>query len=349
MKIKEIQVIAPNFKKRLSGVTSTIIQLVPIQQKLGCKIVATGGGLPKHVETIPLWKLLGLHIKPNGAKYRVWHARRNSEMLVGIILKCIMRMPLKLVFTSASQRHHTKYTKFLIRQMDHVVAPSQRNANYLDVPATIVNHGIDPERFTPAEDKAALRKQLGLKPDIKYVGCFGRLRPSKGTDLFVEAMIEVLKDRTDWRAIILGRATPQFQSFKDKIIARIEQENMQDRILFLGEHNNIEDWYKILDLYIAPQRYEGVGLTPIEAMACGVPVIATAVGAFSEMIIEGKTGTIIEPENIAAMVAAAKKYMDDDKLRADSAKASIKHLQTNFTLESEAKSLIKIYNALGLK
>ena len=54
-------------------------------------------------------------------------------------------------------------------------------------------------------------------------------------------------------------------------------------------------WYQALDLLVAPQRWEGFGLTPLEAMACGVPVIATTVGAFDELVVEGKTGRLISP------------------------------------------------------
>ena len=72
---------------------------------------------------------------------------------------------------------------------------------------------------------------------------------------------------------------------------------LQDRILFLPEVpvEEMPRWYQALDLLVAPQRWEGFGLTPLEAMACGVPVIATTVGAFDELVVEGETGRLIPP------------------------------------------------------
>ncbi|MCP3055047.1 glycosyltransferase family 1 protein, partial [Aurantimonas sp. LRZ36] len=132
--ISVVAVIAPNFKRRLSGVTSTIIQLVPLQARsLG--IAALGPGLPDHLPKLRLRDMPGLWSAPTGRPFRIWHARRNVEMLAGIVLRDILRMPLRLVFTSAAQRHHTGWTRRLIRRMDAVIATSGRSAGYLTIPA----------------------------------------------------------------------------------------------------------------------------------------------------------------------------------------------------------------------
>lgn len=104
--LKNVHVLTPNLKKRLSGVTSTIVNLVPKQGKLGVKIAATGPGLPDHLPHVgfgQFWKLWQL---PEDGKCRVWHARRNVEMLPGIIMRDILRMKIKVIFTSDAQRHH---------------------------------------------------------------------------------------------------------------------------------------------------------------------------------------------------------------------------------------------------
>lgn len=145
---RDLDVIAPNLKQRLSGVTSTIIRLVPLQARQ-IAIAATGPGLPDHVPHIPLSALVTL---PRD-RWRVWHARRNTEMLLGLVLRHVFRRKLRLLFTTASQRQHSAYTKWLIRQMDGVVAVSRKSAAYLDRPATVILHGIDLDDFTPPADK----------------------------------------------------------------------------------------------------------------------------------------------------------------------------------------------------
>ncbi|MCA1438606.1 glycosyltransferase family 1 protein, partial [Bradyrhizobium sp. BRP20] len=126
---------------------------------------------------------------PAGRPCRVWHARRNVEMLPAIILRDLLRMKIRIVFTSASQRRHTGWSKFLIGRMDAVISTSGKTAAYLQVPNTVILHGIDTKRFRPATDKAEAKRALGLDPSKKIAGCFGRVRRQKGTDLFVDSMI----------------------------------------------------------------------------------------------------------------------------------------------------------------
>ncbi|MCR6500194.1 glycosyltransferase family 4 protein [Shinella sp. CPCC 101442] len=336
--MRDAKVIAPNFKRRLSGVTSTIIQLVPVQNRLGQKVVTLGSGLPA---TLPKMRWLDLPALWSDGM-RVWHARRNIEMLAGIVLRDLLRMRLKLVFTSASQRRHTGWTKFLISRMDAVVATSARTASYLEVPSTVVMHGIDPQRFSPPAEKGAAKALLGLDPARNYAGCFGRVRHQKGTDLFVDAMIRLLPDQPAWSAIVAGRATTQHVDFENELKKRVQAAGLADRILFVGEHTNINDWYRALDLFIAPQRWEGFGLTPLEAMATGIPVVATDVGAFNE-IVTPDTGDVVSADNLEALTQAAKRYMDDASLRQLAGEQGRQRAEAHFSIEGEAAALGRIY------
>lgn len=344
--ISEVEVIAPNFKRRLSGVTSTIIQLVPVQRALGYKVAALGPGLPETIAHIRFRDLICLWRRPRSGKTRVWHARRNVEMLPAIFMRDILRMPLKIVFTSASQRRHTGWTKWLVSRMDAVVATSGRTATYLNVQNTVVMHGIDTKRFSPPQDKAAARAALGLDPAQNIVGCFGRVRHQKGTDLFVDTMLTLLPTRPDWTAIIAGRATGPHVDYEKQLIEKIAKAGLADRILFVGEHTNINDWYRTLDLFVAPQRWEGFGLTPLEAMATAVPVVATDVGAFPELIITGEaeTGTVITA-TLDAMVSATAAFMDDDARREAASARALDHVAANFSIEGEVRRLGEVYES----
>lgn len=343
--IRDVEVIAPNFKRRLSGVTSTIIQLIPVQRSLGQKVAALGPGLPADLPHIRYRDLLALWHPPLGKRFRIWHARRNVEMLPAIFMRDVLRMPLKIVFTSASQRRHTGWTKWLISKMDNVIAVCGKTADYLAVPNTVILHGIDTDRFSPPGDKAEARRARGLDPAKKFVGCFGRVRHQKGTDVFVDSMIRLLSDRPDWAAIVAGRATGPHVDFEKGLKDKVAAAGLADRILFVGEHTNINEWYRALDLFIAPQRWEGFGLTPLEAMATAVPVIATDVGAFPELLVigEDETGVIIDRDSVDAMAEAAALFMDDDGRRQAASIRSRDHAVANFSIEGEAKRLGNIY------
>lgn len=341
-----VQVVVPNFKRRLSGVTSTIIQLVPLQAaRIG--MATLGPGLPEHLPSIRWWQVPALLRRPAGARVRIWHARRNVEMLAGLVLRDVLRAPLKLVFTSASQRVHTRWTRFLIRRMDAVIATSRKTAAYLAVPHTVIMHGIDTARFRPAPDREEAVRQLGLDPAQLYAGCFGRVRHQKGTDLFVDAMIALLPRHPQWSAIVAGRATPQHRAFEEELRDRVARAGLSDRILFVGEHRDIERWYRALSLYVAPQRWEGFGLTPLEAMASAVPVVAADVGAFSELIDDGTSGKIVPRDDLAALTGAVTSYLASPKLAMHHGQDSRAHIESHFRLESEAERLIELYRQVS--
>jgi len=339
--MSDIRVIAPNFKRRLSGVTATIVRLVPVQaREIG--IVATGPVLPAHVPQIPLWSLLTLPRKTR----RVWHARRNVEMIGGLALKYLLRKNLKLMFTSASQRRQSGLTRWLIRRMDAVVATSAKTASYLERPATVILHGIDLEGYAPAQDRTALRIQLGLPADGILVGCYGRIRPSKGTDVFSSAMTEVNK-HFPAHALIMGRAVPKDRDYLQHIKNNVTKFTLGHMFHFLPEVpvEQMADWYRVLDLYVAPQRWEGFGLTPIEAMACGIPVIATRVGAF-EQIVTPDTGMLVDPDDPAALAAAICTALTPPYPATDWARNARPHVAEHFSIAREASELITIYRAL---
>ncbi len=338
-----VDVIAPNFKKRLSGVTSTIIQLIPCQRQAGLNIATLGPGLPEQLPKIRFRDLPKLWRRPVSGRMRIWHARRNIEMLPGIILRDLLRMPLKLVFTSASQRKHTTYSKFLIKRMNAVIATSKKTAAYLEVPNSVIMHGIDTNRFCPPDNKAAAKRSVGLPDTFKIVGCFGRIRHQKGTDIFVDTMIALLPKHPEWMAIIAGRTTAEHAAFESELHARIDAAGLADRIRFVGEHSDIERWYKALDLFIAPQRWEGFGLTPLEAMATGVPVIATDVGAFGELVVEGATGHVVAGPHLQGFTRQIGRLMDDRKALEMLANQARDHVIKQFSLISEALAIMNVY------
>jgi len=345
--MSRIEVIAPNFKRRLSGVTSTIIQLVPVQaQTLG--IVTLGPGLPDGLPKMRLRQLPALFRRPASGRLRIWHARRNIEMIAGIFLRDILRAPLRLVFTSAAQRHHKPFTKRLIRRMDGVIATSERSARYLEVPHTVVMHGIDLDSFHPPSSPGDNFSASGL-PGRYAVGCCGRIRHQKGTDLFVEAMIALLPRFPEWTAIITGRVTAEHRAFGEELKKRVSEAGLSDRIFFLGEVPDIKIWYRRLSLYVAPSRNEGFGLTPLEAMASATAVVASDAGAYSEMVVEGETGAVVPAGDSSALTEAIGRYLADPSLAAAHGENGLQVVRSKFRLEREARGIEHVYDAVWAK
>ncbi|WP_375649203.1 glycosyltransferase family 4 protein [Bartonella sp. OT172YNZD] len=342
--LDETEIIAPHFKRRLSGVTSTIIQLIPLQREQGVRISTLGFGLPQTLPILAFRDLFGLWKSPKGKPFRIWHARRNIEMLCGIFLRDILKMKLKLIFTSASQRHHKSFTKWLIRCMDRVIATSTHTGAYLEVPHRVIMHGVDVRRFTPPQTLDDCFSSTGF-PGKYAVGCFGRLRCSKGTDLFVDAMIALLPDYPEWTALIAGRTTEQYYHFEKELRQKIAKAGLDDRIIFLGEILDIPLWYRRLSLYVAPSRTEGFGLTPLEAMASQVAVVTSDAGAYKELVVEA-IGTVVKAGDGSALTAAIESYFADVEKTLIAGKKALTYVRTHFPLEKETAEIGRVYKEL---
>jgi mannosyltransferase len=221
--------------------------------------------------------------------------------------------------------------------MDHVVATSAKTGSYLQVPHTVVLHGIDTIRFHPAEDRQ--------RPLLR-IGCAGRIRHQKGTDLFIDALIALLPLYPGWEGEAIGRVTSEHQGFADELRRKIAAAGLSGRLRLAGETTEVDAWYRTVDLYVAPSRTEGFGLTPLEAMASGVAVIAGDVGAYPEIIVSGETGTVVPTGDLAAYVAAIEPYLADPELARRHGDNALAHVRSRFDIGDEVSGLSAVYDAL---
>jgi mannosyltransferase len=342
--VRELEIIAANLKRRHTGVTSTVAALLPVQSR-GLRIAALGPGLPADWPQTTFGSLLrDGWSRPAGRPFRLWHARRNNEMLAGLLLRSLLRMPLKLVFTSAAQRDHTGWTKFLLRRMDAVIATSPESASYLRVPHTTIMHGVDTAKYHPAEDRAAAWRSAGL-PGRFALGVFGRVRAQKGTDRFVAAMCRLLPRYPDFTAVIIGAIKPEERAFADQLKAQAAAAGLSERIIFLGEQpaNDVPLWLRRMTVVVGPQRWEGFGLVPIEASASGAAVVATRVGAAAHLVAEGETGFLVDKDDDAALAARIESLMADPSRSETMGRRGREWVLEHFSIEREAASIRRVY------
>ena len=344
---QDFEVIVASLKRRHTGVTSTVAALIPEQAKR-LKIAALS---PKPAPQWPriTWSDLFRHgfSPPRGKRFRIWHARRNFEALTGLILRSVLGMPLKLVLTSAAQRHHSRWTHWLMRQMDVVVATSEETANYIPVPAKIISHGVDTARYYPAEDRHREWRRSGL-PGRFGIAVFGRVRRQKGTDLFVEAMCRLLPQFPDFTAVIIGAVTPEQIGFATHLKGIVAAAGLSERIRFLGERPAAEIplWFRRISIVVAPQRSEGFGLVPLEAMASGCAVVATRVGAAYHVIVDEHTGYLVSPKDLDGLVYRLEILMRDPQLTLKMGRAGRAHVADHFSIEREAAELERVYESI---
>lgn len=340
----EIEVVATNFNWRQSGGTTAVVQLVPEQAKT-LNIAALGFDLPERVPRMRWRDVPKLFRRPANRPFRIYHCRRNNEMIAGLVLRDVLRAPVRLIFNSAGQRRHKALTRWMLRRMDAVIATSERSGAFLEVPYTVVPHGTDFDHFHPARDSADGYASTGL-PGKYAVGCTGRIRHQKGTDLFVDAMVRLLPNYPDWTAVITGRTTSDNLAFERELKAKVTAAGLSQRIIFLGDVEDIAVWYRRFTLFVAPSRQEGFGLTPLEAMASETAVVTSDAGSFPTMIEPGVNGAIVPAGDGEALTAAIEPYLRDPQATIATGRAALAFVQANFSLAAEARGIRAVYDRL---
>jgi mannosyltransferase len=338
----DLQLIVPNLHRRYSGVTATNRMVSPKLAKM-FRAGWLGPDAPDGIARIGVVDLVKLWRRRNSV---IWHARRNNEMIAGVLLRSL-GFPLKLVFTSAAQRHHTWITRWLISKMDAIIATSALSASYLKREATVIMHGVDTEVYAPPADRAAAFAEAKL-PGRYAIGCFGRVRAQKGSDVFVDAMCALLPRYPDFTAILVGAIVPEQAGFANDLRKRIEAAGLKSRIVMTGELEieEVRRWYQRLTIYAFTSRNEGFGLTLIEAMAAGAALVASRAGAAEFVVEDGLTGVLTPPGDVEALVAALEPLMRDPASSAAIGERGRARVLDKFSLEAEGNAIAGVYRKL---
>jgi len=338
----DLRLIVPNLHRRYSGVTATNRMVAPKLAKM-FRAAWLGPDAPDGIAGIGIADLAKLWRRRTPL---IWHARRNNEMIAGVLLR-LLGWPLKLVFTSAAQRHHTWITRWLIRLMDAIIATSDISASFLKREASVIPHGVDTDRYSPPVDRAAAFAESGL-PGRYAIGCFGRVRAQKGSDVFVDAMCRLLPRYPDFTAVMVGAITPEQQGFANDLKKRIEAAGLPSRLVVTGELSieEVQRWYQRLTIYAFTSRNEGFGLTLIEAMSVGAALVASRAGAAELVVEDGITGVLTPPGDVDALVAALEPLMRDPSLAADMGERGRARVLAKFSLDAEAGRIAEVYRAL---
>jgi mannosyltransferase len=354
----EIELIIGNSNSNFSGVTSTMLQLLSEQQKLINLRVMGKHHLPDESLNISFWQVAKMCFKPLvDGRYRIFHARRVDEMIQALILKHIFRAKIKIIFSSAAQRHRSGSTRWLTDQMDAVLAMCKASASYLHrKPDAVIYHGVKTDVYTPPEDKIAAWKALNLLPEgvqqgKRGIAILGRVRAQKGVHLFVKSCIELLDKYPDYTAVVVGSISSSNDSFVKELQAEIEQAGLSQRIVFAGEQNfaDIPNIFSGLSLVVALSDNEGFGLTILEAMSSGAAVLASEAGAWPEVVREGTDGYVVPVNDLPAVVEKMDLLLSDEEKLVQMGIDGRERVLAHYSVQREAKQLVDFFRGLMSK
>jgi mannosyltransferase len=350
-------VVVTNFHRRYTGVSATVRALVPLQrQSLPIGLLDWGRlGLPARLRW---WDLLWRGwSRPSRGRYRIWHARRDVEIVAGLLLKKLFRQPWKIVFTSAAPKPPGAWLAALLRHCDAVIATSARSAQFLNSYTEIIQHGVDVDVYSPPPDDALerLREPLNL-PELfvpaslqsrYWIGAFGRIRSSKGTDLLVDALIQVLPEFPEFAAVMTGLCQAKDAAFQQDLQGKIDAAGLADRIVFLGDldRETVLACYRRVLLCVAASRTEGFGLTPLEAMACGRAVLVSGAGVWPQ-VVDAEVGASFETGSATALATALRGLLPDPALLWQQGRRGRQRAVACHSLQGEADRINQLYRQL---
>jgi glycosyltransferase involved in cell wall biosynthesis len=211
------------------------------------------------------------------------------------------------------------------------------------VPVCLVPNGVDARRFTPAEPtaRATLRARLGFAPDETVALFVGRLERRKGLDILLAAWADLLRRRGAPRLLIAGPG--EAGPWAREALAR----GVEGAVTFLGGRADVVELYRAADLLVFPSRAEGCPNVVLEAMASGLPVVATDVAGNREVVgKEGKAGWLVPAQDPAALAEAVATLTASPTLRLEVATAARERILEQFDIDRVGAQYLSLYQEL---
>lgn len=221
-------------------------------------------------------------------------------------------------------RGATRLRNLLLGDADAFVAMSreiEREMQAAGVPAEKIvysPHGVDTERFSPAlpDERARLREQLGWPADALVVVYTGRLLRGKGLEALVDAFAAVAPEEQSAVLVLVGSGAGQALSVEDALQARVRARGLQDRVIFTGRLDDVAAPLRAADVFVFPSLFEALGISLIEAAACGLPCIGSRTGGIVDVLGDGRSGLLVRPGDVAELSAALRTLLADPARRA---------------------------------
>jgi glycosyltransferase involved in cell wall biosynthesis len=193
---------------------------------------------------------------------------------------------------------------------------------------------------------------VGLKTDEKILLQLGRMVPRKGVDNVVRSLGRLKDKGVPYRLVVVGGETDDPNPMACPEIARLLQiaraEGVEDKVTFVGRKNRemLKYYYCAADIFISTPWYEPFGITPLESMACGTPVIGANVGGIKYSVLDGKTGFLVPPNDPDTLAAKVHLLISNPALHQQMKKASIQRVKENFTWQKVAVLVAELYKQI---
>ncbi|MDB4470833.1 glycosyltransferase [Deltaproteobacteria bacterium] len=204
-------------------------------------------------------------------------------------------------------------------------------------PVTQIYNGVVFNSPASGFDKYWLYRELSLPESALLIGTVGRLDPIKDQAGLIEAFMSLRESLPDAQLLIVGHGP--------------EQENLQRKaaegVHLLGMRNDVAEILKVIDIFTLPSLNEGIANTVLEAMAAGLPIVATAVGGTPELLKHGYNGLLVEPKNCSDLTQALAQYLENPDLRLVHGNRNRQIIEDSFSIQEMVSSYESVWQRVA--
>ena len=301
------------FTRRTDPFQPEVLTIAP-----GVRLVHIDAGRPERLEKEELQPLVGLFAlgvaafaRTEGVAYDLVHSHYWLAVEAGTLLASEWDVPHVAMFHTlaevkllarASEREpqsRRDAERRLVHEVDRIVAATEHERRLLEqvygVPRgriEVIPLGVDRERFRPRAQLDA-RLALGIDPEAQVLLAVGRIEPLKGLDILIESLAQITGREGLELLIVGGDERAEREIARLRAVARAA--GVESLVRFVGAvpHERIDAYYNAADVVVVPSFYESFGLVATEAMASGVPVVASRVGGLTSTVADGRSGYLI--------------------------------------------------------
>ena len=280
---------------------------------------------------------------------RILHCHQYTPFVYGVLAAAFT--PCEVIFTEHGRFYpdQRKLKRVIINPVLYrltgkvtAISEATRNAlglyeNFPTVGIEVIYNGIDDSQIR-CSDSDGLKAELGIGAKAPLLGTVARLDSIKNHPMMIRALKQVHASLPDTTLLIVGDG-PEMSRLK-----RLSHElGVSDRVVFAGMRNDAQRFYRIMDVFLLTSYSEGTAMTLLEAMAAGVPCLATAVGGNPEIVADGKTGFIVPSDDATALAGRIGDVLKDDSLRASLGRGGRRRFEERFTVQKMVTAYQKLY------
>jgi glycosyltransferase involved in cell wall biosynthesis len=207
----------------------------------------------------------------------------------------------------------------------------------------VIRNGVDLTRFREPSQPDRVRRELELPHGVPLVAVVSRLTRMKGLEQFLEAAAVVGRRSTEARFLVIGETPPHDPEYLDELKRLAARVGIGDRVIFTGLRSDVPTLLAGVDVAVMPSLNESLSNALLESMAAGAPVVATRVGGTPEALVDGETGLLVPPADIASLAGAVTSLLEAPALATRLGRAARQSIADRFSVERMTETTERLY------